>query len=292
MVTRDGLHARLVAEIGAVAAAGGRARLSMCSVEGTRLCERALRAGARLPRAVVSRAFTEDLSARTAALRTELEAHGCELCLVSDDRFARLTGGRSLGGILALAHLPGQPTLTEVLARPLATPLRLLVCVAFNDPGNVGALVRTAHAAGASAVLAVGATDAFHPRAIRTSMGSLFRVPILAWPDVPALVAELRAAGVRTVGAVTSGGVPLPELGERGRPTAIVLGSEATGLSSTEAALLDERVTIPMASGVDSLSVNAAAAVLLYELGRALHFPGKERRSLREDGRGSSTLRG
>jgi TrmH family RNA methyltransferase len=84
----------------------------------------------------------------------------------------------------------------------------------------------------------------------------------------------------------------LPELGERGRPTAIVLGSEAAGLSSTEAALLDERVTIPMASGVDSLSVNAAAAVLLYELGRALHFPGKERRSLREVGRGSSTLRG
>jgi len=266
-MVQESRQGRVVAEIEAVAATGGRARLGLCSVEGTRLCERALRAGARLERAVVAREFLEDESDRATSLRLLLETHGCELHVVSDAVMAGLTAGRSLGGIIGLARLPVERSIADVLVHPLATPLRMLACVAFNDPGNVGALVRTAHAAGASAVLTVGSTDAFHPRAIRTSMGSIFRVPVLARPDLPSLVPELRAAGVRTVGAVTRGGVPLPRLGSREVPTVIVLGSEAFGLSQEESELLDERVTIPMAEGVDSFSVNAAAAVLLYELG-------------------------
>jgi TrmH family RNA methyltransferase len=266
MVVQESRHERVVAEIEAVAATGGRARLGLCSVEGIRLCERALRAGARLERAVVAREFLEEVADRATSLRTLLETHGCELHVVPDAVMTALTAGRSLGGIIALARLPDERSIEDVLAHPLTTPLRMLACVGFNDPGNVGALVRTAHAGGASAVVAVGSTDAFHPRAIRTSMGSIFRVPILARPDVPMLVAELRAAGVRTVGAVTRDGVPLPRLEDRAAPTAIFLGSEAFGLSPEQSDLLDERVTIPMAAGVDSFSVNAAAAVLLYEL--------------------------
>jgi len=255
-----------VAEIEAVAARGGRARFGTCSVEGLRLAERALRSGARLERAVVSREFREDVSERTRALRSQLEADGCELQVVSDAVMAGLPAGRSLGGIIGLAQLPAEPALADVIAQPLVSPLRMLVCVAFNDPGNVGALVRTAHASGASAVMAVGSTDALHPRAIRTSMGSVFRMPILTRPDLSAVAVELREAGVRTVGAVTHGGVPLPGLGNLEAPLAVVLGSEAFGLSPQQGDLFDQRVTIPMAGGVDSYSVNAAAAVLLYEL--------------------------
>jgi TrmH family RNA methyltransferase len=119
----------------------------------------------------------------------------------------------------------------------------------------------------------VGATGAFHPKAIRTSMGSLFRMKVLEYATLEPLVQALRAAGIRTLGAVSRNGTPLPELGARTGPLAVVFGSEAFGLSAEECRQLDELVTIPMRTGVDSFSVNAAAAMFLYELQR-LEGPG------------------
>ena len=256
---------RLVAEIESLAAPGGRARQQSCVVEGIRLVERALRAGAELTGAVAVDSFLSDPSSRYVALRSELAQRRCEPVEVADEVMARLTDGRSLGGIVAMARLPQRPTLAEILQRAAASP-RFVVCVSFNDPGNVGALVRTAHASGASAILATGSTDVFHPKGVRTSMGSVFRMPVLEWPDLASLAEQLRAHGVRSLGAVTDNGTPLPDLEHRDRPLAIVLGSEAFGLDEAERRLLDELVTIPMAEDVDSFSVNAAAAVLLYEL--------------------------
>ena len=258
----------MVAEIGAVASTGGRRRLGLCSIEGTRLFERALSTGARIERAVCTADFLEDSSARMTALRERLEESGGRLFRVSDAQMAELTRGRSLGGIVGLARIPERRSLASLIAAGEAPVF--LACVELNDPGNVGALVRTAHAGGARAVLAAGATDAFHPVALRTSKGSLFNLPVLDWPDWRSCAAELRSAGVRTIGAVTSGGQAPQELSRRGAAggTALVLGSEAFGLSEQDQALLDARVTIPMAGGVDSYSVNASAAVLLWELTR------------------------
>ena len=258
---------RVVAEVEAAAAPGGRRRLGLCVVEGTRLFERALRAGARVEQALCSSSFATDEGRRAVELRRSLEERECAPIEVADEVLERLTDGRSLGGIVGLARIPSPPSLPEVLA---ADPnARFLACVAFNDPGNVGALVRTAHAGGAAAVLAVGGTDAFHPKALRTSMGSLFRVPVLEWPDWASCAADLRRAGVRRLGALTRGGADPRDLPRAEGPLALVLGSEAFGLSAADRAGLDGAVTLPMAAGVDSLSVNAAAAVLLWTLARA-----------------------
>ena len=260
----------VVARIRALATPAGRARHGTCSVEGTRLCERALRAGARLEHAVADARFLRGESPRSIALRDELRVHGCEVLEVPLDVMETLTQGRSLGGVVAVASTPPRRSLAEVLAEETRARI-LLACTELSDPGNAGALVRTAHAAGARALLCAGAVDPFHPKAVRTSMGSVFRLPILSWRDARALLDELRAAGVRTVGAVTRGGVApsrLPRAPRSATATALLVGSEAFGLHPAEAAALDERVTIPMAAGVDSFSVNAAAAVLLYELTR------------------------
>lgn len=257
---------RVVAEVGAVASRGGRRRLGLCSIEGTRLFERALATGAAVERAVCTEAFLEDRSERLSTLRTALASSGAELFCVSDEVLAGLTRGRSLGGIVGLARIPEPVSLASLLAGP-AAPV-FLVCVELNDPGNVGALVRTAHAGGARAVLGAGATDAFHPVALRTSKGSLFNLPVLDWPDWASCAAALREAGVRTFGAVTSGGADPRTLPVAAGPTALILGSEAFGLSEDDQALLDERLTLPMAGGVDSYSVNASAAVLLWEMTR------------------------
>jgi len=257
---------RRVAEIEAVHSGRGRARHGTCALEGTRLFERALRLGVRIEHALVAAGFLEDRGPRNVALRESLAAAGVEIEIVPEDVLERLTEGRSLGGIIGLARVPEEPSLAQVLDRATSRPARLLACCGVDDPGNVGALVRTAHASGAAAFVAVGTCDAFHPKAVRTSMGSVFGVPILPRPDLRDLVSELALAGVRTIGAVSTSGTPLPELAPCVTPVAVFLGSEAFGLSAAEQEQLDELATIPMASGVDSLSVNAAAAVFLYAL--------------------------
>ena len=261
--------ARTVAEIQSAATAAGRARLGCCAIEGTRVFERALRAGVAIPRAVASAAFVAQEDDRARALQAELRGQGCELVEAPPETLHELTAGRSIGAIVGLAELPRERTLAELLAEPRSRrpgPI-LLGAVGQDDPGNAGALVRTAHALGAGAFLAIGAVDPFHPRAVRTSMGSVFRLPVLRFADLDAGVDALRAADVRTLGAVTEGGTPLAALAPRAGPVAALLGSEAFGLSKRERARLDDLVTIPMQPGVDSLSINAAAAVLLYGLG-------------------------
>ena len=122
--------------------------------------------------------------------------------------------------------------------------------------------------ASGAAFAGVGITDPFHPKAVRTSMGNLFRGPTLRFATAAPLLAELRTLGVRTLGAVAHGGVPLHEAPLDARAVAVFMGSEAFGLPEEVTRAMDALVTIPMAAAVSSLSVNAAAAVFLYELRR------------------------
>lgn len=258
---------RLVAEIEAAGTRQGRERLGACSLEGTRLFERALRAGVRIERAITTLTLLDEPTPREADLLAALEAQGCTPVVVPEDVLQGLTQGRSSGAFVGLARLPAARSLEQVLAEPPRRPALLLGCVGGLDPGNVGALVRTAHASGAAAFLAVETCDPFHPQAVRTSMGSVWKVPVIERRGLGGLVRELSEVGVRTFGAVSTQGTPLPRLAPSNAPTALFLGSEAFGLAPEEQAELDELVTIPMPKGVDSYSINAAAAVLLYALG-------------------------
>ena len=262
---------RGVAEIRAVSSPGGRRRLGKCSIEGLRLFERALRAGARIDQAVVGREFLEDDAPRIRALRVALEERGVTLVEIPRAELEELTEGRSLGGLVGTVELPPAQDVASMLARHRrirSTLPRLVCCVGFNDPGNLGALARTAHGTGAAGLIAIGAAGAFHPKAVRTSMGSLFRLPVLECDEPGPLLDALAEAGVRTAGAVTAGGVTPRALASREEPVALFLGSEAFGLEPKVLALMDETVSIPMVEDVDSFSVNAAAAILLYELQR------------------------
>lgn len=145
------------------------------------------------------------------------------------------------------------------------------------DPGNTGALVRTALAGGAAGFLALGGADPFHPKAARTSMGALFRLPVGRLPltDAPALKAACARHGVGLVGLATGDRPPVwdgPSLCPR---AAVLMGSEAFGLTDAQLAVCDAVVTIPMPDHVDSFSVNAAAAVALVEWRRAVVTRGR-----------------
>jgi len=257
---------RVVAEIRGANTPRGRERLGACSLEGTRVHERALRAGARIERVVLTEAYRNAESGRVRTLLAQLEESGTELHLVPEDVMDELTEGRSIGAVVGLATLPEGRSLAECL--PASGRGLLLACVGVDDPGNLGALARTAHASGAAALVCVGACDPFHPKALRTSMGSLFRLPVIARAELAPVLQELRAGGVRSVAAVSAGGEPLAEAELAGSTTCVFVGSEAFGLGTEECAGMDTLVTIPMADGVDSFSVNAAAAVLLWEARR------------------------
>jgi RNA methyltransferase, TrmH family len=128
----------------------------------------------------------------------------------------------------------------------------------LGDPGNVGTLIRSADALGPAFVaLSDGSADPTSPKALRASMGALFRVPLVAFDAAPG----------RRIALVSHGGVPLSDL-NLSEPVTFVLGAERAGLPDDVLATCEKPATIPLASGADSLNVAAAGAIALYELSR------------------------
>jgi TrmH family RNA methyltransferase len=126
-----------------------------------------------------------------------------------------------------------------------------------SDPGNVGTLLRAANAFGAGIALSEGCADPTGPKAVRASMGSLFRVPVSGFDEPPG----------KRVALVPSGGTPLPEL-DSGSEVVLVLGAEREGLPAEVLERCDERASIPQPGGGESLNVAMAGAIALYELAR------------------------
>jgi RNA methyltransferase, TrmH family len=126
-----------------------------------------------------------------------------------------------------------------------------------GDPGNVGTLLRAADAFGAGVALSEGCADPTGPKAVRASMGSLFRVPLSAFDEAPG----------KRVALVPDGGIPLPELRMDGA-LVLVLGAEREGLPTEVLDRCEERVSIPQPGGTESLNVAMAGAIALYELAR------------------------
>jgi TrmH family RNA methyltransferase len=125
-----------------------------------------------------------------------------------------------------------------------------------SDPGNVGTLIRSADALGPAFVaLSEGSADATSPKALRASMGALFRIPLVPFEAAPG----------RRVALVTHSGTPLPSV-DLTPPVTFVLGAEREGLPDDVLATCEERATIPLSTGSESLNVAAAGAIALYEL--------------------------
>ena len=150
----------------------------------------------------------------------------------------------------------------------LAVDRPVLVAVELRDPGNLGTIVRTAEAAGLAGVTVVGASvDPWHPKVVRASAGSILRTPVVTIDDTEGAFDRLRAQGREVVVSVLDPSAPAyDEIDLSG--AAIVVGNEPHGLTDEVVDMADQVVTIPMASGVESLNVGAASAVLCFEAAR------------------------
>jgi TrmH family RNA methyltransferase len=242
----------------------GRVQQGLFVVEGERVVRRALAAGVQLEEVLVAQGLLAE--PRSALLADALTQHRIAVKEVASAVLRELADGRNSGLCMALAKIPPAQSLEGWLrSRTTNERVRLLVLVSVREPGNVGALMRTALASGVDALVTLAETDPFHPKAVRSSLGSVFKVRHFTSTSASELSALLREQGVRQVAAVAAGGIPLPSA-RLGPSLALYVGNEAHGLPAELIATVDERVTIPMPSGVDSFSVNAATAIVLYEI--------------------------
>lgn len=144
----------------------------------------------------------------------------------------------------------------------------VVVLVDVRDPGNAGAVVRAADAAGADGVVfCEGSADPFNPKTVRASAGSVLHLPVVSEVEPSGVLERLGNIGFRRLAAVSRGGRSHVEV-DVSAPLAVIVGNEAAGLPEEISQLVDERVTIPMAGGAESLNVAMAAAVLCFEVAR------------------------
>jgi TrmH family RNA methyltransferase len=228
--------------------------------EGIHLAQAAL--AARAP--IVTAAWSTRLLATEEGreLHAALEGAGTAAVEVDPAVLSSIQDARSPQPITLVVRRPRWPP-DAGLDAEAPGPLVVAAC-GVQDPGNLGTIVRTADAAGATACFACeGCADPFHPRAVRASMGSIFRLPVPRRAAAD-LAREGRARGLNLVATDPRGTTPLFACDLRG-PLAVFLGSEGTGLPQDLLDASDWRVRIPLRRGVESLSVGAAAAVLLFE---------------------------
>ncbi|MEN3356879.1 MAG: methyltransferase, TrmH family [Mycobacteriales bacterium] len=209
---------------------------------------------------------------RHADIAAAARAAGRPVSVITEPAAAGLSETTTPQGLVAVCRFLDVP-LAETLAPAAGGPRLVAVLAAVGDPGNAGAVLRTADAAGAGAVVfSARSVDPYNGKAVRSSAGSLFHLPVVRGAEVAAGVAAARAAGLAVLAAAGDGEADLDELADTGRlarPTAWLFGSEAHGLPDDLAALADARVRIPIHGRAESLNLAAAAAVCLYATARA-----------------------
>jgi TrmH family RNA methyltransferase len=231
-------------------------------LDGWHLLIDAVRAGLAVDTVAIDRDPADDTADRALAALLDRGAH---VVRVSADVLRAMSPVRTASGVVALARRPGA-TLPRVFD---AGPALVLVAADVQDPGNVGALVRTAEAAGATGFVAAGASaDPFGWKALRAAMGSAFRRPIARTPDLGVVLTMAAERGVRTVALVPRGGAAIESV-DAGAGLAVLVGGEGPGLADAVLGRVDAAVTLPMAAPVESLNVAVAGALALYAIAAA-----------------------
>ena len=237
-----------------------REKTQEMAVEGLRLVEETLAGGF-----LLEVFFDEDLvwNDREKSLLEAIVQRGLPAWSVNHRLLQKMCQTQTPAGILGLSSIPAWQDLKE----PLAANAFVLLADAIQDPGNLGTMIRTGAAAGASAVI-IGqdCVDPWNPKTVRASMGAVFRVPLATGSRKDILnVLEQRRFSI--IAADIQGAVPYYKATLKNR-IAIAIGSEAEGLHESFVKASQTRVFLPMDRGVESLNAATAAAVLLYECRR------------------------
>ena len=221
-------------------------------IEGPHLLEEAARAGLRI----------ETIFLGDAASHFDLESRDCEVIVAPDSILSSVLETETPQPVAALVE-PPQWSWTDVLVPGQSNGL-IVVLAGLQDPGNLGTILRSAEAFGASGIVALpGTASHWNQKAMRASAGSVFRLPVIQ-AGVDECFARLREAGVTTMTTALKDATPANAL-DFTRPAAIVIGNEGNGVPEEIARRADGAVTIPCPGPVESLNASIAASILLYE---------------------------
>ena len=246
----------------------GKLEHSEFIIEGHLIVERAVTDGLPIKTILYTPGFVATPEGKALLTRAALE--NLSSYQVNDGMMGSITTTRPVPSIIASVHLsyPNFLSVSGNLNFHFSPRCVLLIAEDIGNPDNLGMTLRTADAAGVSAVLlSGGGASPFHKNCIRASRGAVGRLPLFYTPNIGDAIDALRVSGWQVLGTTASAKNQLHET-DFIRPTAMVVGNENTGLSADVRDRCTELVRIPMASGQSSLNVGVAAGILLYELTR------------------------
>ena len=266
--TISSLQNPLVKQIVALQQKKRREQNGLFVVEGVRLSEELLASGWEIEFGF----FTETaVHQERAGSLVEVASQRCRMLQVSEVVFAKVAETDQPQGILFVARqVTG--SIQELVRRD--RPL-LVVLDTIQDPGNLGALLRTADAVGADGVIVTeGSTDPFGGKALRASMGSVFHLPLVVGISHAELLASMRTNDVRMLATALEGASSYLDA-DYSSALAVIFGNEGKGIAPLLLENAEQKLSIPMYGQAESLNVAAAAAVILYEAARQRRGPGQ-----------------
>lgn len=253
----------LVKELKKLHQAKGRREQQLFLLEGTHLVE----AACAVDYPLVTVCCTPQWQERHQQLWQEA-VQSCQRSeIVSDEVLKAIATTVQPDGVVATATRRLTAEQEKTHNSPLLTSVGLAL-ETIQDPGNLGTIIRTAAAAGAQRLwLSENSVDLDNPKVLRSSAGQWFRLPVSVNTNLPALVSQCQAQQIQVVATVPDAKLSYWDVDLR-RPTLLLLGNEAAGLSADLVASADLQVQIPLMPGVESLNVAIAAALMLYEAQR------------------------
>ncbi len=241
----------------------GRGVGALVGIEGPKLIEEALRAGLRVKTVFVAQ--SQDRASERILEKLSLPRE-TEILHLPKKLLDQAMATETPQSIAALIE-PPQWSWEQLLgSRRDSAPL-IIVLAGLQDPGNLGTILRSAEAFGATGVVSLpGTVSAWNAKAVRASAGSVFRVPLLS-SEIDECIPRLHGAGL-AIFAALSQGAQQAHSADLARPVALIIGNEGNGVSGALAARADSTITIPFPGPVESLNAAIAASVLLYEASR------------------------
>ena len=248
-------------------------------VEGPKLIEEALRSGLQAEALLVSEGAEREAGRiLRAAGGSDAGIPRSRVLRTTDKLFEGVAGTDTPQGVAALFR-QREWEFDDVLRGPRemrsSSPL-VVVLAEVQDPGNVGTIVRSAEAFGATgAVASRGTADPWSPKALRASAGSALRLPLLRGLAIPVILAQMKMARLKIYAAASSARVQRAGEADLREPAALFVGNESSGLPAEVERAADAIISIPMAETVESLNAGVAASLVLYEAARQRHAAAK-----------------
>jgi TrmH family RNA methyltransferase len=236
----------------------GREQQGLYLLEGSKLIAEALQAKQQIVTLIIGENYepTEELA--KILVNSDLVA---ETIYVSEAIIAKLSDTITPQGIIAVIR-KHNTTFAELIA--IEKPIFLIIDE-LQDPGNLGAMVRSADAAGiAGIIIGQESVELYNPKVIRSAMGSIFHLPIVVDADLAHVLPLLRSKGIRIYGTSPHADNDYYDIDLK-ENIAIIIGNEAKGLSSSRIAMVDEMIRIPIVGQAESLNAAIATAIILYE---------------------------